>query len=764
MTQPQKIIQNTFAGGILDELLHSRFDLTQYQNSVAESKNTVHLTQGGISNRAGSIYCNTAGNTLNPAQYIRLFTFNYSVNQQYLIVFGKTAVEIYSYDGMTKYATLVPPTALVGDTNLENLRNAQIGDVMFFFNGTQNKPAKLIRNSETSWQFSDMFDAGHIPPMTSINTKMDLGVTAVERTSGGFLYKLNFDNTFTQKDIDRYNSGKYCKIIYDVEPYNERFVVNEQSAIASPILLKAGVSINLSTTGTWNGEIRVQDEYRGKILATYSSSGDRNINVVLRFNENVRLNISAPSWTSGTCNLNVSVDSFEWEQMYYKAYPEYEYSWQQMNADGVDYYFGANNVRSTKWSFPDTYYAGVSGSAEASYPYMATMFFNRLVLFYLSDGMCKVAFSEIGNFENFNYDEILDSSPIILTLPYNMAIAKSVVKSSDKLIVIMLKGTVSLFGYNGIVSPTTITMREENNYLTVGGHSVNSDNAVFCELKDGLGSMIYNYDTDKFNIVDISLFCKKLFLGRKIKKMIYNESEENEIFILFDDGKLVICNFVPQQQFCAFYEREFDYPIVDMTDVIDVESGEKFVFAVFCYPETGYAGHFAKLLNRTHTSDIFLDHATIVNNVSYIDCSDYMFYYAAGRPVCIVTDGIVRYYDTFEGRITFDREYEKIVIGYPYTTEIKTLPYVYNVNMFINKTKLFNVYVDMYLTRGLELGESLEDMTAIADGDVEETKIVKRNLSKGFNFRQQIFLRQQLPCKMTLRSLTFTHGTGEYTL
>ena len=58
-----KKIQNAFSSGELSPSLYARTDLTRYQTGLKKCKNFFVLPHGGVSNRPGTKYVQTAKNS-----------------------------------------------------------------------------------------------------------------------------------------------------------------------------------------------------------------------------------------------------------------------------------------------------------------------------------------------------------------------------------------------------------------------------------------------------------------------------------------------------------------------------------------------------------------------------------------------------------------------------------------------------------------------------------------------------------------------------
>lgn len=95
-------IQNAFNAGEFSPLLYGRQDIDKYASALAVCKNAVPLAQGGWTRRPGMAYLHQCRHHDKEA---RLFPFQYSVDQTYVLEFGEQYIRFFTNHGiLTKTA------------------------------------------------------------------------------------------------------------------------------------------------------------------------------------------------------------------------------------------------------------------------------------------------------------------------------------------------------------------------------------------------------------------------------------------------------------------------------------------------------------------------------------------------------------------------------------------------------------------------------------------------------------------------------------
>jgi len=142
-----EFLQANMTAGELAPTLHSRTDITKYQNGVAEATNMIILPHGGMRRRPG--LAKITESKINSKG--RLIPFIFNADQSYLVVLRNLTVDIYN-NGVLVSQEVTTFT----EAQLYEVDFVQSADTMLFTHHSQ--PTKILQRtgSHTSWSFSNV--------------------------------------------------------------------------------------------------------------------------------------------------------------------------------------------------------------------------------------------------------------------------------------------------------------------------------------------------------------------------------------------------------------------------------------------------------------------------------------------------------------------------------------------------------------------------------------------------------------------------------
>ena len=159
-----RTLQNSLISGVIAPTLLGRVDLEKYYSAVEEAENMVIMPHGGMERRSGLKYLTpvTAGS--------RLFSFEFSVSQNYVMVMSTTNVKIYLPGSGTELATVVWDTALT-TTQLSEMDIIQSADTVIITHEDFIPITIQRQGSDTSWNVEDI-TLTNIPKFDFDSTKV----------------------------------------------------------------------------------------------------------------------------------------------------------------------------------------------------------------------------------------------------------------------------------------------------------------------------------------------------------------------------------------------------------------------------------------------------------------------------------------------------------------------------------------------------------------------------------------------------------------
>jgi hypothetical protein len=194
-------VQNNFNGGEWSPLAYGRADLAKYKNGLATCLNYVPTAQGGLTRRPGTKYvANTKTN-----QAIRLFPFEFSITQAYVLEFGNLYVRFYTNEGQllnvgVPYEIATPYTT----ADLQDLYFTQSANTLYIAHPNY-KPRKLQRTGPLSWTLTTLpfLDGPYIILNTTATTLTSSATTGVATLTASSTTGINDGAGFSANDIGR---------------------------------------------------------------------------------------------------------------------------------------------------------------------------------------------------------------------------------------------------------------------------------------------------------------------------------------------------------------------------------------------------------------------------------------------------------------------------------------------------------------------------------------------------------------------------------
>mgnify|MGYP005988714611 CR=1 FL=1 len=228
-------IQTNFTAGEFDPLLRARVDLDQYRAAAKTLTNVVCLPQGAVERRPGLQYIDTIPAAANPQSGVRLQSFEFSTEQQYVFLFVSNRLYIYKLGELVTNINgsgndyLDLSSTGINSTNLSKLYFCQSADVLIIMQEDMN-PVTITRGaSHSSWTVANL-SFEYIPKYaftvtvtqgTSFASHTGLTPSAIEGTIRLTMKPTN--NLFTQPE------SYYLDQFINVEPYGRIRIVKKIS-------------------------------------------------------------------------------------------------------------------------------------------------------------------------------------------------------------------------------------------------------------------------------------------------------------------------------------------------------------------------------------------------------------------------------------------------------------------------------------------------------------------------------------------------------
>ena len=236
-------VQTNFTSGELDPLIRSRVDIENYKNGLERAKNVVCQPQGGVRRRPGTRFLNELGGT--PANGVRLVSFEFSVNDSYMLCFTTDRMYIYKdkvlITNINGSGNPYLNTSGFGltSTHLDHIVWTQSADTLIIVH-EDHRPIKIVRGAnDSTWTISNItFDstpkhaftistsnpAGTLTP-SAVSGKVTLTASSGVFISGHVNQYINVDPQGRAKIVE-YVSATSVKVVTEFPFFDTSVIAN----------------------------------------------------------------------------------------------------------------------------------------------------------------------------------------------------------------------------------------------------------------------------------------------------------------------------------------------------------------------------------------------------------------------------------------------------------------------------------------------------------------------------------------------------------
>ena len=596
---------------------------------------------------------------------MRLIPFEFNNQQTYILEFGKHYIRIRKHN---ESAYIEPQESVpYSDEDVENIDFIQKGDVLFLVDG-KHSPKQLERRSESEWHLIDYeyFDG----PFKEQNEDIKAYYASVNSVKAtGYTFKnsdigkqFNIETFFKAQSLVENNAGTGSKT-------------------SSTILV--GSSWSFVTKGTWAGTVTIQISNDGtqwrdyKVMssttANNNSEGSYNASLTSEFDEILFVRIIT----------NLSYNSY------------FQYSFQSLGfyenisfkviavspLDTTTATIDLNGYNNSILTYTNSYQ--VSANAEplqesawedGAYPKHITFYQDRLVFANSKNYPFTIWASETSNYYSFKiHSDLVDSDSIQTNVVGDGLNEITALVSLMSLIAFTENGVfrTGIDAWNA-TSNFALTRQSKGGACSVRPVTIDNSCIYVRPTKDNIRDFYYQYQIDAYAGEQLDILARDLFDNKKIKQIAYQEQEKT-IWVLFEDGSLVYCVYMKEQEVLGWNEFETDGKVISIATIMS-----NFNDTLFIAIERNEKIFIEKLDKRFNSKDIkdqvFLDSAVIFEDEGRQFNTITGLEHLEGRTVNILADGFVITNKIItNGSITLDKLVTKAIVGLPYETIVETL-------------------------------------------------------------------------------------------
>lgn len=232
--------------------------------------------------------------------------------------------------------------------------------------------------------------------------------------------------------------------------------------------------------------------------------------------------------------------------------------------------------------------------------------------------------------------------------------------------------------YNGCSRVKPIIVGDTGLYVPVGQQTINA--------------MSYSYEKDGFAHNNIIFYAQHYAKNKKIVDLAHQRDPINLIWALLDDGTLLSCTYIPQQDFLAWTEHHTDGKVKSINAVPNSAGYDDLYLVVERTLGNGTVKRYLEMLDDIRPYGKTPD----AENAYFVDCGLSGTFetpattitgleHLEGKEVAILADGSVDAGFVYEGlptlkkvvngRVTLDRPATHVHVGLPYRSRLKTLKF-----------------------------------------------------------------------------------------
>lgn len=563
-------IQRSFARGEFS--LASRVDLAQYFQGLDTMRNMVTPVEGGAEPRPGFIYC---GSTKNPANESRLIPFVFSDQAAFILEVGATYIRIWADSAQVlSGGVAVEVTTPYAQDDIWAIDYAQDGALMVLTHPSY-PPYQLVATDASTWSFSRL---PFKPSQVSQGT-----VTGAVGGAGSNTYE--------------YIAVKVNSRGYQSAPCAKTPVVASVSAVtnANPGVV-AAASHGLSngdpvTLGSTIAELDGRLLYVANKTANTFQLADSKGNLIDTTNMSAfvstpgsgvyhaTLKLTSAAAPSASAPNTITVPNTQGDADYFEVYLK--------DASGVFGFIGKAPIGGT---FADP---GITPDptenppntdpqfyTTGNFPSVCAFYQQRLLLGGTINDPSLVVTSRTGDYNDFSTHVSVRADD---SVQFEVATTQSLrfLAQLRRLLALFSSSEYAILGDDtGALTPTTINSLVQSDHGVAQVKPVLADGYLIFNQNEGaiLRDFKYNFATDAWEGIDLTLFSRHLFKGHTIVQMAWQQMPNAILWVLRDDGVLLGLTYIKAEQVLAWHRHDTDGTFESIAVI--PEGNERALYAV----------------------------------------------------------------------------------------------------------------------------------------------------------------------------------------
>ncbi len=585
-----------FTSGEVSPRLFGRTDLTKYDNGAAVVENFLVQSHGGVTRRPGTKFI---AEVKSSAAQGRLITFEYNVEQTYVLEFGNNYFRIFKDGGtVDSSGSPVEITTTYTTAQLADLKFAQSADVMYVTH-PDHPPRKITRTSHTAWTIADV--------ALTRGPFGDTNKTATTLTASAVTGSINITasaDTFVSTDV-----GRLVKL-------NEGF---------AKITSRTNATVVVAT-------VQALEDDRVELMPTYAAS-------TLSFHEgdpdatglehNDRIQDTAAGFIdqgfkagqtiviSGTSNNNTTagVKIVEVSDTTITIMP---------GNDLADEAAGSSFTVAGKLE-AELYWSLGAFSATTGYPRAVSFYEQRLVFAGTAAQPQTLFFSQSGDFENFE-SGTEDDDGMVYTIGSTEVAVIRFLASTRSLIVGTSGGefVVRASQTDEPITPKLIQIKQQTNYGAADTSPAQIGNTIIFlqRARRKLRELQFNFDVDGYIGLDVTLISEHI-TQTGLTELSYQQEPDGILWAVRTDGQMACMTYKKEEQVIGWTRQVIGgafgsgSAVVESVAVIPGDLNEDTVYLIVKRTINGATKRYVEYISNFETPDSVNDAVFVDSSLSY---------------------------------------------------------------------------------------------------------------------------------------------------
>lgn len=320
-------------------------------------------------------------------------------------------------------------------------------------------------------------------------------------------------------------------------------------------------------------------------------------------------------------------------------------------------------------------------------------------------------------------------------------------------------------GGNEFITPSALSVKPQSFIGSAKARPlVVNNNMLFVAARGGhVRELGFSNDAGGYLTGDLSLRASHLFDRLGIVDTAQAKAPYPICWFVSTSGKLLGLTYIPEQQIYAWHQHDTAADGAFESIAVVAEGDDDIAYVVVQRTINGQQMRYVERL-AARSENVFVDAAVTYSGEPEISFSDGLSH-LEGCEVNVVADGaVLSRRNVVGGTLTLDQAASEVVVGLPITADLKTLPFVAEMQGYAQgRPKTINeVWLRLFGTRGGFAGESFDKLYEIKQRTTEpmgtppEEITGEMSLKIGATWGQDgaLCIRQEDPLPMTVVSIT----------